>query len=159
MAEGTKYYVMAALSIAALVISLAALSMSFQNAQTSVRTESPAATAHYTGEKREFWLFNSEIPEFNETKMGMPHDVYSMPVIAVYKGDKVVIHFFNTEEPGGDHHSFTLFDKPYNINVDLSPGQNTTFSFDANTTGIFAYYCTYHPPTMKGQLIVQPPPY
>lgn len=154
-----SHYVLIALSVAAIAISLAAIFTSLQNALPP----SPAAVSpeekHYQGEKREFWLFNSEIPEFNETKMGMPHDVYSMPVIAVYKGDTVVIHFFNTEEAGGDHHSFTMFARPYNINTDLAPGENTTFSFDANTTGIFSYYCTFHPPTMKGQLIVQPPPY
>ncbi len=114
---------------------------------------------HYTGEKREFWLFDSEIPGFNETQMGMPGDVYNMPVMAVFKGDKVIIHFLNIEQPSGDNHSFTIFDKPYNINVVLRPGQNTTITLDANTTGIFTYYCTFHQPTMRGQLIVQPPPY
>ncbi len=89
----------------------------------------------------------------------MPHDVYSMPTMTVFKGDTVVIHFFNTEESGGDHHSFTIKDEPYNLNVELSPGQNKTITFEANTTGIFSYYCTFHQPTMRGQLIVKPTPY
>jgi hypothetical protein len=87
----------------------------------------------YSGMKKEFWLFNSDIPGFNETKMDMPDDVFSMHTIAVFKGDTVVIHFFNTEGPGGDHHSFTIIDKPYNINVDLGSGENKTITFDANT--------------------------
>ncbi len=115
--------------------------------------------SHYTPITREFWLFNSAIPGFNEAQMGMPHDVFSMPTIWVFKGDTVVIHFFNTEVAGGDHHSFTIKSKPYSANVDLSPGQNRTITFDANTTGIFSYYCTFHQPTMRGQLIVGPPPY
>lgn len=112
----------------------------------------------YTGQKKEFWLFNSDIPDFNETSMGMSHDVFSMPTIAVFKGDTVMIHFFNTEGRGGDHHSFTML-APYDINTDLSPGENTTITFNANTTGTFTYYCTFHQPTMRGQLIVQPPSY
>ncbi len=111
----------------------------------------------YTGMKREFWLFNSYIPNFNDTKMGMPHDIYSMPLITVFKGDTVVIHFFNTEEAGGDHHSFTIVDKPYDIDVKLGPGENKTITFDANTTGVFTYYCTFHKPTMRGQLVVELP--
>lgn len=161
MAESAKHIVLLSISIAAIIIALAALVISLQNTmQTNNQTTVQANNQqHYNGEKKEFWLFNSDIPDFNETQMGMPHDIYSMPIIAVFKGDKLVIHFFNTEESGGDHHSFTIFDKPYNINVDLSPGENTTITFDANATGTFSYYCTFHQPTMRGQLIVQPPPY
>ncbi len=56
-------------------------------------------------------------------------------------------------------HAIQSIDKPYNINVVLHPGENQTITLDANTTGIFTYYCTFHQPTMRGQLIVQPPPY
>jgi len=108
----------------------------------------------YTGIKREFWLFNSNVPEFNETKMVMSHDVYSMPSITVNKGDTVVIHFFNTEPKGGDHHSFTISDNAYNINVEVSPGENKTITFNADTAGIFPFICTFHQPTMRGQFIV-----
>lgn len=113
----------------------------------------------YAGVKKEFYLFDSEIPGFNETEMGMPHDIFSMPVMAVYKNDKVVIHFFNIEEPGGDDHPFTIYDKPYNnIDVVVHPRENKTITFVANTTGTFTYLCTFHQPTMRGLLIVQPPP-
>jgi nitrous oxide reductase len=113
----------------------------------------------YTGVKKEFYLFDTEIPGFNETEMGMPHDIFSMPVIAVYKNDKVVIHFYNIEEPGGDNHSFTIYDKPYNnIDVIVRPGETKNITFIANTTGTFTYLCTFHQPTMRGTLIVQPPP-
>jgi plastocyanin len=111
----------------------------------------------YVGVKKEFYLFDSEIPGFNETEMGMPHDTFSMPIMAVFKGDKVVIHFFNIEEPGGDNHSFTIYN-PYNIDVIVHPRENKTITFVANTTGTFAYLCTFHQPTMRGQLIVQTPP-
>ena len=117
-------------------------------------------TQQYVGKHKEFYLFDSDIPGFNETEMGMPRDIYSMPVIAVFKGDTVLIHFFNIEEPGGDNHSFTIYDKPYNnIDVVVHPRENKTITFVANTTGTFAYLCTFHQPTMRGLLIVQPPPY
>jgi plastocyanin len=149
------------IAIAAIAIALIAVTMSSTTTSQAINqnTLQTSNIPHYTGEKREFWLSDSEIPGFNETQMGMPKDIYSMPVMAVFKGDKMVIHFFNIEQPGGDNHSFTIFDKPYNINVVLHPGENTTITMDANTTGVFTYYCTFHYPTMRGQLIVQPPPY
>ncbi|MDE1727248.1 MAG: cupredoxin domain-containing protein [Thaumarchaeota archaeon] len=149
------------IAIAAITIALIAVTMSITTTSqaTNQNTLQTSNIQHYTGEKREFWLSDSEIPGFNETQMGMPKDIYSMPVMAVFKGDKMVIHFFNIEQPGGDNHSFTIFDKPYNINVVVHPGENTTMTLDANTTGVFTYYCTFHYPTMRGQLIVQPPPY
>lgn len=153
MAVDTKNAIMVGISVAAIIIALIAIAMPLIN------SSQPNNQQRYSGHTREFWLFNSDIPDFNETKMGMPHDVYSMPTIAVFKDDTVVIHFFNTEEIGGDNHSFTIFDKPYNINVVVTPSENRTITFDANATGTFSYYCTFHQPTMRGQLIVQPPPY
>jgi len=161
MSSNARTVITLGISVAAIAIALIAITMSITttsqaNNQNTIQTSN---IQHYTGEKREFWLFDSEIPGFNETQMGMPHDVYSMPVMAVFKDDTVIIHFFNIEQPGGDDHSFTIFDKPYNINVVLHPGENKTMTLDANATGIFTYYCTFHYPTMRGQLIVQPPPY
>ena len=150
MNDSTKITIITCISIAAIVIAIIAIAVPMKNTQENVQ-------AAYTGVKREYWLFNSDIPDFNETKMGMPHDVFSMPVISVLKGDTIVIHFFNTEEPSGDHHSFTILDKPYNINVELSPGENKTITFEATTPGVFTYYCTFHQPTMRGQLIVELP--
>ena len=150
MNENRKIVIIASISIAAITLSLIAIVMPVKNMQENDQTA-------YSGVKREFWLFNSDIPKFNDTKMGMPHDTFSMPVISVLKGDTVVIHFFNTEDTGGDHHSFTILDKPYNMNLDPSPNENKTITFDANTTGIFTYYCTFHQPTMRGQLVVELP--
>lgn len=160
MYSNTKTVMTLGIAIAAIIIALVAMTIPIMTTQAiKQNTPQTSNTQHYTGEKREFWLFDSEIPGFNETQMGMPHDVYSMPVMAVFKGDKVTVHFFNIEQLGGDNHSFTIFDKPYNINVVLHPGENKTITLDANTTGVFTYYCTFHYPTMRGQLIVQSPPY
>src|SRR5207302_999613 len=150
--DKTKNTTILGIAIAAIIISLITITMPlFSASQTD--------NQHYSGQTREFWLFNSNIPDFNETKMAMPHDVYSMPAISVLKSDTVLIHFFNTEEVGGDHHSFTIKDLPYNINVELSPGQNKTITFNANTTVLYIYNCTFHKPTKRAQLIVSTPPY
>ena len=116
-------------------------------------------TTKYTGVKREFYMFDSDIPTINETTSGMPHDVFSIPSITVMRGDMVVLHFFNVESvsPDSDSHSFTIWDKHYNINVVVKPGENKTISFNATTSGIFPYICTFHQPTMTGQLVVLEP--
>ncbi|TSA17721.1 MAG: nitrous-oxide reductase [Nitrosopumilales archaeon] len=150
MNDTTKITIIACISIAAIIIAVIAITIPMKNIQENEQTA-------YTDVKREYWLFNSDVPEFNETKTGMPHDAFSMPVISALKGDTIVIHFFNTEEPSGDHHSFTILDKPYNINVELSPEENKTITFVATTAGVFTYYCTFHQPTMRGQLIVELP--
>jgi plastocyanin len=147
MKENTKIVIILGISIAA--ISIASISI-----MTSYRA-SPGEQLHYIGVTREFWLFNSDIPDLNETKMNMPHDIFSTQTIHVMKGDRILIHFFNTEEVG-DAHNFVI-GEPYNLSVLVYPGENKTFSFDATTAGIFTYECTFHQPTMRGQLIVDEP--
>lgn len=144
-----------AIALALFVITIPILTTQHESNQNAIQQNSTQKP--YAGVKKEFYLFDSEIPIFNETEMGMPHDTFSMPVMAVYQNDKVVIHFFNVEEPSGDNHSFTIY-KPYNIDVIVHPRENKTITFVANTTGTFTYLCTFHQPTMTGQLIVQPHP-
>jgi plastocyanin len=45
---------------------------------------------------------------------------------------------------------------PYNITKDLKGGQHAKISFTADKEGIYQYECTYHMPTMTGQLLVLP---
>jgi plastocyanin len=138
------------ISIASIII-VAGYVVSTVSSNTSVRNTS------YVGVKRDIFLFTSEMAEFNETRMGMPKDTFTPDTISVYKGDTLVIHFFNAEAEGGDKHSFTIYGKPYNVNIVLDPGQNKTVTINANTTGIYQYICTFHPPTMTGHLVVLEP--
>jgi Cupredoxin-like domain len=69
--------------------------------------------------------------------------------------DNVTLRFYNLDLT--DRHTFTI-GALYNINKDLLPGKNATFTFKASDEGIFKFYCIYHQPTMAGQLIVLPPP-
>src|SRR5919204_1092796 len=45
-----------------------------------------------TSGNKTFYEINEEIPEFNETKEGIPGDVYSSPILVVEKGDNVTVH-------------------------------------------------------------------
>ena len=101
---------------------------------------------------RIIYLFNSHVLSANETRLGIPTDLFAPSSITVNKGDTVTVHFYNIEQ--GEPHTFTL-GAPYNIDKNVSPGQNATIVFKADHEGVFQYYCKYHLPTMQGQLIVQ----
>lgn len=119
-------------------------------------TSPTSAGIHYSpaAHTREFYLFTT-IVEFNETKFGIPHDIFSAKAIEVNQGDNVIIHFVNTEEiSSGEHHTFTL--PAYNIDVDLGPSQKQDIKFTATQAGIFDFVCKFHLPTMQGELIVLP---
>jgi plastocyanin len=110
-----------------------------------------------TSGNKTFYEISEEIPEFNETKEGIPGDVYSTPILVVEKGDNVTVHLFNTEANATDRHSFTT-GAPYNIDIDLAGGEKGNATFTANQEGVFIFYCRYHLPTMTGELVVLPKP-
>lgn len=128
-----------AISILAIIVAVAAVGV----ALTSRPTGGPALT------KREFYVVTPEL-SFNETAAGIPHYVFTPTQITVNRGDDVLIHFYNTADD--THHTFTLL--AYNINVDLAPGQHQDITFTANKAGVFSFGCTFHPQTMRGELIV-----
>jgi heme/copper-type cytochrome/quinol oxidase subunit 2 len=108
---------------------------------------------------RVFNLYNTHVLGFNETKgikkAYLTSDQYSLQTILVNQGDRVVVNLYNMEASTGDRHSFTI-DAPYNVNIDVAPGQNGTAAFLANHVGIFKFYCKYHIPSMVGELMVSP---
>jgi len=104
--------------------------------------------------KNEYYIFTQEL-NANEDKVGVPVAVYSVNTIIAHKGDRITIHFINAAENATDRHTFTMQD-PYKMDHDLAGGQNQTFSFVANTTGGFTYYCRYDSPSMIGHLEVLP---
>jgi plastocyanin len=83
---------------------------------------------------------------------GLNHYRFTQSEITVNQGDTVLMHFYNAHDD--THHTFTL--SPCNINVDVAPDQNETFSFTATQAGTFTFYCSFHAPTMRGELIVLP---
>ena len=126
------------------------------NTATTTTTQSimPASS------NKTFYVFSAEVEGLNETTARIAGDIYTLPVIAVNRGDSVTVHFYNTEpteEQTVERHSFTIDAQPYSVNIDIAPGESGNATFTADQEGIFPYYCIYHLPTMTGQLVVLPP--
>jgi plastocyanin len=126
------------------------------NTTTTTTTQSimPASS------NKTFYVFSAEVEGLNETTARIAGDIYTLPVIAVNRGDSVTVHFYNTEpteEETVERHSFTIGAQPYSVNIDIAPGESGNATFTADREGIFPYYCIYHLPTMTGQLVVLPP--
>ena len=126
------------------------------NTTTTTTTQSimPASS------NKTFYVFSAEVEGLNETTARIAGDIYTLPVIAVNRGDSVTVHFYNTEpteEQTVERHSFTIDAQPYSVNIDIAPGESGNATFTADREGIFPYYCIYHLPTMTGQLVVLPP--
>jgi hypothetical protein len=104
-------------------------------------------------EKGSFYLFSEEIEDLEEEFFKIPHDPFSLKTMVAKKVDNITVNFYNIE--ANEKHNFVL-NQPYNIIQDLAGGLNATFSFVANKEGIYEYQCSYHLPTMTGQLVVLP---
>jgi len=171
--EGIKLAIFIMTVVFILSFILSPLPMRIANAQTTttIATPSPnqnntisslAATTTNTtnitassSSNKAFYLFSAEHEGVNETKLGIPPDTYSPDILEVNTGDNVTVHFYNLDL--SDRHTFTM-GAPYNIDKDVLPGKNATFTFTAGEEGIYRFYCKYHLPSMVGQLIVLPPP-
>lgn len=79
---------------------------------------------------------------------------YVPSTLVVHRGDRVVLHIRNLEAGGDDGHTFTL--PGYRINRTLSPLATITISFMASKSGTFPFYCEFHKPWMRGELVVLP---
>ena len=106
---------------------------------------------------REFYLLTQvdEAVETMEEELGIPPDLFFPTQMTVNKGDRVVVHFYNLEpEETQEHHTYTMATGSYQMHNDLNAGEQKTIEFTASEAGVFDYICTYHTPTMKGQLVV-----
>ena len=143
------------ISVAAIAISLVAIiiaSYSFTNITTS--DENFEDDKKYAPQTKEIWLFTQVNDNIDEDKFGIPPDQFSLDSIVVKKGDNLKIHFYNLEQvETQEHHTFTMT-APYDINHDVNAGEEDSIEFTATNSGIFDYFCTYHKPTMRGQIIV-----
>jgi plastocyanin len=129
-------------------------SMNVTSGNSSVASNSTVQTMAESGNKKTFYMISQELDGVNETKLGIPGDVFVPSTLVVNQGDTVIIHFYNVD--ASDFHTFTM-GAPYNINADVAPLQNATITFKASDPGVFKFFCTHHPPTMAGQLNVLPP--
>ena len=60
--------------------------------------------------------------------------------VEIKKGDRVTWHITNVENAKDATHGFAL--PAYDINLSLEPGESTTLEFEADTDGVFTYYCS-----------------
>ena len=140
----------AAISIALVAILIASYSL------TNIATfdENYEDDERYVPQTREIWLFSQVDEHIDEDKFSIPPDQFSLDSIVVKKGDNVKIHFYNLEPvESQEHHTFTIT-SPYDVNYDINAGEEASIDFTATESGIFDYFCTYHQPTMRGQLII-----
>jgi hypothetical protein len=86
-----------------------------------------------------FYVFNVEVEGVNVTAARVTRDIYSLPVIAVNRGDSATVHFYNTEEEIVERHSFTIDAQPYSVNIDVAAGESGNTTFTADQEGIFPY--------------------
>lgn len=137
-----------AIAIAAIVL-VAILLTSTSRIGLELGEEKP-----YTPQTREILLFTHVDESIEEEKAGIPPDQYAPTEIVVKEGDKIRIHFYNLEPvESQEHHTFTMR-APYEMHYDINAGEDVVIEFTAKEEGVFDYYCTYHQPTMRGQLIV-----
>ena len=142
------------ISIAAIVIASIAIVIaitSMNDLDDFVETET------YVPQTREIYLFSQVDEHIEEEGFDIPPDMFSQDTIVVKQGDRVKIHFYNLEPTESqEHHTFTINDPAYKIHNDINAQENTVIEFTASKSGIFEYICTFHQPTMRGELVVLP---
>jgi plastocyanin len=115
--------------------------------QAEIHQEIPA--------EKTFYVFTSEVENVDESKLGVAGDSFDVQTLVANQGDKVNVNFYNVDDVQTERHSFKI-DDPYEVNIDLGFDQKGNATFTAGETGVFTYYCAYHLPVMKGQLVVLP---
>ena len=143
------------ISVTAIAIALVAILIaSYSLTNIATFDDNDEDDERYVPQTREIWLFSQVDEHIDEDKFSIPPDQFSLDSIVVKKGDNVKIHFYNLEPvETQEHHTFTIT-APYDVNYDINAGEEATIDFTAIESGIFDYFCSYHQPTMRGQLIV-----
>ena len=142
-----------AISIVAIVLGAIALAIASSLAYSS--DIMMVSTSTQSPQTRDIHLFSQVDENIDEDKFGIPPDQFNLGQIVVNKGDKVRINFFNLEPvETQEHYTFTIEDSPYQMDYDINAGESTLIEFTATTAGVYNYLCTFHEPTMTGQLVV-----
>ena len=143
------------ISIAAIVIASIAILVALTSGFDS--DDFMESEENYVPQTREVFLFTQVDEHIDEEALGIFPDMYSQDTIVVKQGDKVKIHFYNLEPvESQEHHTFTIYDKPYQTNADINAAEDTIIELTASKSGVFNYLCTYHQPTMRGEFVVLP---
>jgi plastocyanin len=142
------------IGVAAIVIAVASIIIaSISLADFEIKIEDEKEEYHPV--TREVFIFTQINEQINEEALAIPPDMFSQDTIVVKQGDRVKVHFYNLEPvESQEHHTFTINDPAYKIHSDINAGEDTVIEFTASKSGIFDYICTYHQPTMRGELVV-----
>ena len=97
-------------------------------------------------------LFTSEIEV--EEKQKLENSFY-INSLAVEKGDKVTVNFYNVDPVRQERHSFTIGD-PYKVDIDIAFAENGNVTLTANNQTTNPYYYKYHQPVIGGQVLALP---
>ena len=130
------------------------------NNTSRTNTTTPTTTTQSimpASSNKTFYVFSAEVAGLDGATARILGDVFTPPIIVVNRGDSVTVNFYNTEQETEERHSFTIDAQPYSVDIDIAGGESGNATFTADEEGIFEYYCNYHPPTMRGQLVVLPP--
>lgn len=71
--------------------------------------------------------------------------------IVVHQGDQVTLNFVDVQ---GDHHAITV--EGITPEFDIHRGEMKTITFTADKVGTIPFYCSMHPPNMRGEILVLP---
>lgn len=99
-----------------------------------------------------FHLFTSKIEV--EEKLKLENSFY-INSLAVEKGDKVTVNFYNVDPVRQERHSFTIGD-PYIVDIDITFAENGNVTLTSNNQTTNPYYCKYHQPVIGGQVLALP---
>ncbi len=142
----------AAIVIAVVSIIIASISLIDLEVETEEEDEE-----EYRPVTREAYIFTQVDEHIDEEALTIPPDMFSQDTIVVKQGDRVKVHFYNLEPiESQEHHTFTINDPAYKIHSDINAQENTLIEFTASESGVFDYICTYHQPTMRGELVILP---
>jgi plastocyanin len=156
---------LALLGVVMLAAAAAAVTIPLQQEAVAQQQDNTTATTTQSimpaSSNKTFYVFSVEVEGVNEIAARVAGDIYSLPIIEVNRGDSVTVQFYNTEElevgETPERHAFKIDAQPYNVNIDVGPGESGNATFTADQEGIFPFYCIYHLPSMTGELVVLPP--
>lgn len=99
-----------------------------------------------------FHIFTSEIGGREKLKL---ENSFYINSLAVEKGDKVTVNFYDLNPVRHERHSFIIGD-PYKIDIDIAFSENENVTLTANNQLIDQYYSKRHQPLLDGQVLALP---
>jgi hypothetical protein len=99
-----------------------------------------------------FHIFTSEIEGKEKQKLESSFYINSL---AVERGDKVAVSFYNMDPIRHERHSFTI-GYPYKIDIDIAFSENGKVTLTSNNQATNQYYSRKHQPLLDGQVLALP---